>query len=105
MRLNKFAARTNASLNNCAKAEIVIDVQKKWLRCLGWPIRNLRPGAETLMDAVSQLALTVGVESACDSLGVPVPPSIACDHCLGRLRQVCQRGLDQQIQSSPDDTY
>jgi putative transposase len=32
--------------------------------------RDFRPGAEALMDAVSQLAPTVGVESACDVLGV-----------------------------------
>jgi alcohol dehydrogenase class IV len=52
------------------KAEIVIEVQKKVAALLGWPNRDSRPGAESLMDAVTQLCPTVGIESACDALGV-----------------------------------
>ena len=51
------------------KAEIVIDVQKSG-RAVGVADPDSRPGRETLMDAVHQLAPTVGVESACDAVGV-----------------------------------
>jgi putative transposase len=51
------------------KAEFVIDVQEKW-RAVGLAAAEGGPGGETLMDAVTHLAPTVGVVAACDSLGV-----------------------------------
>jgi transposase len=51
------------------KAEIVIDIQKKVATLLGRPL-DRRSGGEAIMDAVLQLSSTVGIESACDVLGV-----------------------------------
>ena len=43
---------------------------KKSGRAVGVADRDSRPGVESLMDAVTQLCPTVGIESACDALGV-----------------------------------
>ena len=43
--------------------------KKKWVLCWGGPCRR-RTRGETLMDAVTHLAPTVGVVAACDFLGV-----------------------------------
>jgi hypothetical protein len=63
------AARMNASPNNYARPRLSL-MFKKSGRAVGVADCDFRPGAQALMDAVSQLALTVGVESACDVLGV-----------------------------------
>ena len=67
---NQQLQKDNArSPSNCARPRSSSIFKKKWPRC--WGGRSTRrPGGEAMMDAVLQLAPTVGIESACDALGV-----------------------------------
>jgi transposase-like protein len=52
------------------KADIVIDIQKKSGRSAGPRFPGSRPEGEELMDAVTVLSSTVGIEPACVALGI-----------------------------------
>jgi len=68
---NQKLRRQNARLTeDLRKAHIIIDVQKKWLRCWSSDF-GAGPGGKVLMAAVTELASDVGTRAACRALFAP----------------------------------
>src|ERR1035438_6758410 len=69
-RNSKAAEGQRASHGTTAQSRDRHRCSKKSGRAVGVADPHSRPGREALMNAVDQLAPTVGIESACDALGV-----------------------------------
>ncbi|MGA2631675.1 MAG: IS3 family transposase [Terriglobia bacterium] len=67
---DKLRRENERLAEHCAKPRLLSRCSKKSGRAVGVAARGSRPGGAALMDAVRQLAPTVGIESACDVLGV-----------------------------------
>ena len=69
---NEKLRRQNQRLQEeLEKAHIVIDVQKKVAKLLGYPTRRDSPRGEVIMTALDQLRPLVGMKRACQALSVP----------------------------------